>query len=174
MWWCSLRVYACGGVLYVCMHVVVLFTCVCMWWCCLHVYAWGGVVYMCMHEVVFFTCVCMWCCCYMCMHMVLLFTCVCLWWCCLHVFFFPFQHFQLLMQTFVLSRFEPSLVFLSQISAQAIVSMEHVVPSQNMLKAYVALTPCRYILETWFLVVCISVLRGWSQGSAHLCIPLSL
>ena len=32
------------------------------------------------------------------------------------------QHYQLLMQTFVLSRFEPSLVFLSQVAAQAVVS----------------------------------------------------
>lgn len=32
------------------------------------------------------------------------------------------QHFQLLMQTFVLVRFEPSLQFLSEITAQAIVS----------------------------------------------------
>ena len=41
---------------------------------------------------------------------------------------FPFcfllsQHFQLLTQTFVLTRFEPSLVFLSQIALQAIVSV---------------------------------------------------
>ena len=32
------------------------------------------------------------------------------------------QHFQLLMQTFILVRFEPSLQFLSKIAAQAIVS----------------------------------------------------
>ena len=31
------------------------------------------------------------------------------------------QHFQLLMQTFVLARFEPSLVFVSQVAAQALV-----------------------------------------------------
>ena len=38
-------------------------------------------------------------------------------------FFVLPQHFQLLMQTFVLTRFEPSLVFLSQIAVQAIVSV---------------------------------------------------
>ena len=47
--------YACGGGVYMCMHVVVLFTCVCTW-CCLHVHA-RGVVYMCMHVVVVFTCI---------------------------------------------------------------------------------------------------------------------
>lgn len=31
------------------------------------------------------------------------------------------QHFQLIMQTFVLARFEPSLVFVSQVAAQALV-----------------------------------------------------
>ena len=76
--------YACGGVVYMFMHVVVLFTCDCMWWCCLHVYACGGVVYMCMHVVVVFTCICMW---WWCLHVVVVFTCVCMWWCYLHVFF---------------------------------------------------------------------------------------
>ena len=38
------------------------------------------------------------------------------------IFHFCLQHFQLLMQTFVLVRFEPSLQFLSRIAAQAIVS----------------------------------------------------
>ncbi|XP_019855090.1 PREDICTED: GON-4-like protein [Amphimedon queenslandica] len=34
------------------------------------------------------------------------------------------QHFQLLMQTFIMSRFEPSLVFIAQLAAQAVVSYE--------------------------------------------------
>ena len=35
--------------------------------------------------------------------------------------FLSVQHFQLIMQTFVLARFEPSLVFVSQVAVQALV-----------------------------------------------------
>ena len=41
---------------------------------------------------------------------------------CMTILLSPLQHFQLLLQVFVLTRFEPSLVFLSQIASQAIVS----------------------------------------------------
>ena len=39
---------------------------------------------------------------------------------CMHNFLLV-QHFQLIMQTFVLARFEPSLVFVSQVAVQALV-----------------------------------------------------
>ena len=61
-------------------------------------------------------------------HVLSLSLCLCASFC-LCCFLFPPglfvlpQHFQLLMQTFVLTRFEPSLVFLSQIAVQAIVSV---------------------------------------------------
>ena len=74
----------------------------------------------------------------------------------MYVFLSPFQHFQLLMQTFVLSRFEPSLVFLSQISAQAIVR-----PELDTLHIW------RCILKPHAFLLCLSMLRVQSQGSAY-------
>ena len=58
--------------------------------------------------------------------------CTCIALCEYHVlymyialYFLFLQHFQLLMQTFVLARFEPSLVFVSQVAAQALVRVQH-------------------------------------------------
>lgn len=74
----------------------------------------------------------------------------------MYIFLSPLQHFQLLLQTFVLSRFEPSLVFLSQISAQAIVR-----PKFDTLHLW------RCILKSHAFLLCLSVLMVGSQGSAY-------